>query len=237
MSSPIIRVQDLQVYYGAIHALKGLNFHVNKGEVVSLIGANGAGKTTTLRALSGLVPVSGKIELNGQDLTVVPTHKRVNLGLAQSPEGRGVFPQMTVLENLLMGAYSRKDKENIPKDLEYNYKLFPLLKERQWQMAGTLSGGEQQMLAIARALMCKPEVLLLDEPSLGLAPLIISHIFNIVKQLNEEGMTVLLVEQNARLALKISHRAYVLETGKIILEDTGANLLKNDEVRKAYLGV
>ena len=237
MSSPILAVQDLQVYYGAIHALKGISFHVNKGEVISLIGANGAGKTTTLRALSGLVPCSGKITLNDQDLISVPAYRRVNLGLAQSPEGRGVFPQMSVLENLLMGAYSRKDQSQIKKDLEQNYVLFPLLKERQWQMAGTLSGGEQQMLAIARALMCKPQVLLLDEPSLGLAPLIISHIFSILKKLNEEGMTILLVEQNARLALKISHRAYVLETGKIVLEDSGANLLKNDEVRKSYLGV
>jgi len=183
------------------------------------------------------VPCSGKITLNDQDLISVPAYRRVNLGLAQSPEGRGVFPQMSVLENLLMGAYSRKDQSQIKKDLEQNYVLFPLLKERQWQMAGTLSGGEQQMLAIARALMCKPQVLLLDEPSLGLAPLIISHIFSILKKLNEEGMTILLVEQNARLALKISHRAYVLETGKIVLEDSGANLLKNDEVRKSYLGV
>jgi branched-chain amino acid transport system ATP-binding protein len=237
MSTPIISAENLNVYYGSIQALKGITFHVNKGEIVSLIGANGAGKTTTLRALSGLVSAQGKIELHGKDLTTVPTHQRVTLGIAQSPEGRGVFPQMSVQENLEMGAYHRTDKAGIKKDYDMCLELFPRIKERLWQMAGTLSGGEQQMLAICRALMCKPEILLLDEPSLGLAPLIVNQIFEIVTKLNQDGMTILLVEQNARLALRISHRAYVLETGRVVMQDTGINLLNNDEVRKAYLGV
>jgi branched-chain amino acid transport system ATP-binding protein len=236
-TEPMLKVEDLQVFYGSIHALKGVSFHVNKGEVISLIGANGAGKTTTLRALSGIVPASGKVTLNNKDLLSVPAYKRVTLGIAQSPEGRGVFPQMSVLENLEMGAYSRSDSAGIRKDLEMCFELFPRLKERIAQMAGTLSGGEQQMLAICRALMCKPQLLLLDEPSLGLAPLIVAQIFEIVKKLNQEGMTILLVEQNARLALKVSHRAYVLETGKIVLADSAKNLLNNDEVRRSYLGV
>ncbi|MGE5086082.1 MAG: ABC transporter ATP-binding protein [Bacillota bacterium] len=237
MKSPLIAAENLSVFYGSIQALKSVTFHVDRGEIVSLIGANGAGKTTTLRALSGLVPSEGKITLNNRDLKAVPTYERVKLGMAQSPEGRGVFPQMSVLENLEMGAYSRNDKAGIKKDFDMCMELFPRLKERLWQMAGTLSGGEQQMLAISRALMCKPEILLLDEPSLGLAPLIVAQIFEIVKKLNQEGMTILLVEQNARLALKASHRAYVLETGRIVMQDTGANLLSNDEVRKSYLGV
>lgn len=237
MSSVLLNVENLEVHYGSIHALKGLNFKVNAGEVVSLIGANGAGKTTTLRAISGLVPVRGKIDFSGKDLVSVPTHQRVSLGIAQSPEGRGVFPQMSILENLEMGAYSRSDKAQIKTDLEMCFELFPRLKERLQQMAGTLSGGEQQMLAISRALMCKPTMLLLDEPSLGLAPLIVAQIFEIVKKLNQEGMTILLVEQNARMALKISHRAYVLETGRIVMTDSAQNLLKNDEVRKSYLGI
>lgn len=235
--SNLLKVENLQVYYGSVHAIKGIDFHIDKGEVVSLIGANGAGKTTTLRAISGLLPTQGKILFKGQDIVSVPTHKRVHLGIAQSPEGRGVFPQMTVHENLEMGAYSRNDNAQIKVDLEMCFDLFPRLKERIWQAAGTLSGGEQQMLAISRALMCKPELLLLDEPSLGLAPLVVAQIFDIVKKLNQNGMTVLLVEQNARMALKYSHRAYVLETGNIILQDSAANLLANDEVRKAYLGV
>lgn len=237
MSSVLLNVENLEVYYGSIHALKGLNFTVNAGEVVSLIGANGAGKTTTLRAISGLVPVQGKIEFSGKNLVTVPTHQRVSLGIAQSPEGRGVFPQMSIYENLEMGAYSRSDKAQIKTDLEMCFDLFPRLKERIHQMAGTLSGGEQQMLAISRALMCKPKMLLLDEPSLGLAPLIVAQIFEIVKKLNQEGMTILLVEQNARMALKISHRAYVLETGRIVMMDSAQNLLNNDEVRKSYLGI
>ena len=237
MSSALLHVENLEVFYGAIHALKGVSFEVHKGEVVSLIGANGAGKTTTLRALSGLVSAKGAINFKGKDLIQIPTYQRVSLGIAQSPEGRGVFPDMSVRENLEMGAYSRKDKAQILKDFDMCLDLFPRLKERLWQMAGTLSGGEQQMLAISRALMCKPELLLLDEPSLGLAPIIVAQIFEIVKKLNQEGMTILLVEQNARMALKISHRAYVLETGRIVMQDSAQNLLNNDEVRKSYLGV
>ncbi|KYG70414.1 ABC transporter ATP-binding protein [Bdellovibrio bacteriovorus] len=237
MSSPLLTVENLEVFYGSIQALKGVSFYVNEGEVVSLIGANGAGKTTTLRAISGLVPVQGQISFANQNLVKVPTHKRVNLGIAQSPEGRGVFPQMSVYENLEMGAYARSDKAQVKTDLEMCFELFPRLKERIAQMAGTLSGGEQQMLAISRALMCKPKLLLLDEPSLGLAPLIVAQIFEIVKKLNKEGMTILLVEQNARMALKISQRAYVLETGRVVMQDSAQNLLNNDEVRKSYLGV
>lgn len=237
MSSPLLNADQLEVYYGAIHALKGISFQVQAGEIVSLIGANGAGKTTTLRAISGLTPSKGVINFNGQNLANYKSFQRVNLGIAQSPEGRGIFPEMSVLENLEMGAYSRKDKSEIKKDLELCFELFPRLKERIAQIAGTLSGGEQQMVAISRAIMCKPKLLLLDEPSLGLAPLIVAQIFEILKKLNQEGMTILLVEQNARMALKISHRAYVLETGKIVLEDSATNLLNNDEVRKSYLGV
>lgn len=237
MSSPLLAVDNLEVFYGSIQALKGISFVVNNGEVVSLIGANGAGKTTTLRAISGLVPVTGQISFSGKNLNSIPTFQRVSLGIAQSPEGRGVFPQMSVFENLEMGAFSRSDKSEIKKDLEMCFELFPRLKERIHQMAGTLSGGEQQMLAISRALMCKPKMLLLDEPSLGLAPLVVAQIFEIVKKLNKEGMTILLVEQNARMALKISHRAYVLETGRIVMQDSAQNLLNNDEVRKSYLGV
>lgn len=233
---PLLSVRNLEVFYGAIHALKGISFEVYQGEIISLIGSNGAGKTSTLRAISGLAEARGEIEMEGQSLLKVPAHERVLSGLAQSPEGRGIFPNLTVWENLQMGAYSRKDK-NVQKDLDHCYELFPRLKERSQQLAGTMSGGEQQMLAISRALMCKPKLLLLDEPSLGLAPIIVAQIFDIVKMLNNEGMTVLLVEQNANQALKISHRAYVLETGRITLSDTGAALLSNDEVRKSYLGV
>lgn len=237
-SSPrLLNVKDLNLYYGVIHAIKGISFHVHRGEIVSLIGANGAGKTSTLRALSGITPSTGTIELNGQCLQSIPPHQRVKLGLAQSPEGRGIFAPLTVFENLEMGAYSRSDKAGIAKDFEECFQLFPRLKERRHQIAGTLSGGEQQMLAISRALMCKPELLLLDEPSLGLAPIIVAQIFEIIKKLNSEGMTILLVEQNARMALKIAHRAYVLETGKICLEGKGSDLLTNDEVRRSYLGI
>lgn len=235
--NPLLDVKDLRVSYGSIEALKGVSFKVFQGEIISLIGANGAGKTTTLRALSGIVDASGEAFLKGQNLLKTPAHLRVKLGMAQSPEGRGIFPQMTVLENLELGYYSRSDKTEIKRDLDYCYELFPRVKERQKQMAGTLSGGEQQMLAICRALMCKPEILLLDEPSLGLAPLIVAQIFEIIQRLNREGKTILLVEQNARMALKISKRAYVLETGKIKLEGTGADLLANDDVRRSYLGV
>lgn len=237
MSSPLLKVENLDVFYGSIHALKGVSFEVLRGEIVSLIGANGAGKTTTLRAISGIVPCTGSLQFKDQNLKNVSTFCRVGLGIAQSPEGRGVFPQMSVLENLEMGAYSRSDKAQIKRDLDMCFELFPRMKERISQMAGTLSGGEQQMLAISRALMAKPELLLLDEPSLGLAPLIVAQIFDIVKKLNQEGMTILLVEQNARMALKISNRAYVLECGRMVMQDTAQNLLNNDVVRKSYLGV
>lgn len=237
MSSPLLKVENLDVFYGSIHALKGISFEVNQGEVVSLIGANGAGKTTTLRAISGTIPCNGQLHFKDQNLKTVPTFRRVGLGIAQSPEGRGVFPQMSVLENLEMGAYTRSDKTEIKKDLDMCLELFPRMKERLTQLAGTLSGGEQQMLAISRALMAKPQLLLLDEPSLGLAPLIVAQIFDIVKKLNQEGMTILLVEQNARMALKISHRAYVLECGRMVMQDTAQNLLNNDVVRKSYLGI
>lgn len=237
MNTPLLSIKNLEVFYGSIHALKGLDFHINQGEVISLIGSNGAGKTSTLRAISGLVENKGEILFKNEEISKLPSHLRVTRGLAQSPEGRGVFPQMTILENLEMGAYTRKDRAGIKKDLEMCFELFPRMKERIWQMAGTLSGGEQQMLAICRALMCKPSLLLLDEPSLGLAPLVVAQIFEIVKKLNAEGLTVLLVEQNARMALKISHRAYVLETGKIVMQDKAEALLHNDEVRKSYLGI
>jgi len=233
----MLDVKDLHVYYGSIHALKGMTFHVNQGEIVSLIGANGAGKTTTLRAISGIVDSKGDILLESKSLKAVKAYQRVSLGLAQSPEGRGVFPQMTVLENLEMGAYHRKDKAEIKSDLEMCFGLFPRLKERIKQISGTMSGGEQQMLAISRALMAKPKILLLDEPSLGLAPLIVTQIFEIIKKLNSQGMTILLVEQNARMALKVSHRAYVIETGKVIMEGRGLDLLNDDSVRRSYLGV
>lgn len=233
----ILTVEKLEVFYGAIQALRGISFHVSEGEVVSLIGANGAGKTTTLRAVSGLVESKGSMSFLNHDLQVVPSFKRVTLGLAQSPEGRGVFPAMSVRENLEMGAYFRRDNTEIGKDMEKCFGLFPRLKEREKQTAGTLSGGEQQMLAISRALMARPKLLLLDEPSLGLAPLVVAQIFEIVQKVNKDGMTVLLVEQNARMALKIAHRAYVLETGSITLEGRGSDLLNDDNVRRSYLGV
>lgn len=233
----MLKVSNLKVNYGAIKGLKGISFHINKGEIVSLIGSNGAGKTTTLRALSGIVESEGNIEFKGNEISKIPSHLRVTLGIAQSPEGRGIFPQMTVQENLELGAYTRNDKEQIQKDYNRCLELFPRIKERLWQLAGTLSGGEQQMVSICRAIMCKPDLLLLDEPSLGLAPLIVSQIFEIVKQLNSEGMTILLVEQNAKQSLMISHRAYVLETGLITLEGSGKDLLSNDEVRRSYLGI
>ena len=233
----ILQVRDLKVSYGSIQAIKGISFDVNKGEIVSLIGANGAGKTTTLRALSGLLSCSGSIMLKGEEISRVPPYLRTPKGLSQSPEGRGVFPEMSIFENLEMGAYCRSDRAGIAKDIENCFTLFPRLKERRTQPAGTLSGGEQQMLAISRALMAKPDVLLLDEPSLGLAPRIVAQIFEIVQKVNSEGMTVLLVEQNARMALKVSHRAYVLETGLITLQGSGQDLLNNDDVRRSYLGV
>ncbi|MES2855423.1 MAG: ABC transporter ATP-binding protein [Bdellovibrionota bacterium] len=232
----LLVVNDLNVRYGGIHALKGVSFEVRKGETVSLIGANGAGKTTTLRAVSSILPFTGSVTFDGKSVAGEAPHKIVARGLAHSPEGRGVFPNLTVMENLEMGAYIRKDRDGIEKDLQHSFELFPRLKERIQQKAGTLSGGEQQMLAMCRALMSKPRLLMLDEPSLGLAPLIVAQIFEIIKKLNSEGMTILLVEQNARMALKVSDRAYVVETGKITLSGTGAQLLDDQRVIDSYLG-
>ena len=234
----ILDVNDLNVYYGGIHAIKNISFNIKKGEIVSLIGANGAGKTSTLHAISGLVPIkSGEISLNGENVTNIEAHKLVSLGMAHVPEGRIIFTELTVLENLEMGAYTRNDTEQIKEDINHMFTLFPRLAERKKQLAGTMSGGEQQMLAMARALMSSPSLLLLDEPSMGLAPLLVQEIFNIIEKINkEENVTVLLVEQNANMALSIADRGYVLETGKIILEGTGKELLSNPEIKKAYLG-
>ncbi len=237
MKKTILNVENLNVFYGGIHALKDISFSVGEGEIVSLIGANGAGKTTSLRAVSGIVPFTGNINFDGHDLKKYKAHQLVNLGIAHSPEGRGIFPNLTVMENLEMGAYSRKDKASeIKKDYEHCFSLFPRMKERLRQKAGTLSGGEQQMLAISRALMARPKLLMLDEPSLGLAPLIVAQIFDIIRMVNKEGTTILLVEQNARMALKISDRAYCVETGKITLKGTGQELLNDPQVVSAYLG-
>ncbi|MDZ4676524.1 MAG: ABC transporter ATP-binding protein [Oligoflexia bacterium] len=238
MSESVLSVKNIRVKYGNIEALKGVSFEVNKGEIISLIGANGAGKSTTLRTISGLLkPVSGEILFEGKPIHGMKAHEIVRLGLLQSPEGRGIFANLTVLENLEMGAYTRKDsKAEINKDLEYVYSLFPRVKERLKQQAGTLSGGEQQMLAMSRALMGKPKLLLLDEPSLGLAPQIVDTIFNIIRKINKEGTTILLVEQNAHQALNVSHRGYVVETGEIVLTGPGKELLTNSKVREAYLG-
>lgn len=231
----LLEVEDINVHYGKIAALKGMSIQVDEGEIVSLIGANGAGKTTTLKTISGLRPLtSGRILFNGQDISKTPGHKRVLLGIGQSPEGRGVFPGMTVQENLLMGAYTRKD--DLQADLDEVYELFPRLSERKTQFGGTMSGGEQQMIAIGRALMTKPKVLLLDEPSMGLAPMLIAQIFDIIREINKRGTTVLLVEQNAQQALKLSDRAYVLETGRVVQSARGADLLNDPKVRAAYLG-
>ena len=233
----MLEIKDLYVRYGMIEAIKGISFEVRDGEIVTLIGSNGAGKTTTMHAISGLLkPASGSIMLDGVELTKTPNHKIVSMGLAQVPEGRRVFAQQTVEENLLLGAYARKDKAGIQKDLEHAYDLFPRLLERKKQLAGTLSGGEQQMLAMARALMSRPKILLMDEPSMGLSPLLVKEIFHIIQDINKDGTTILLVEQNAKMALAIADRAYVLETGKISLEGTGEELSASEEVRKAYLG-
>jgi len=231
----LLEIKDINVHYGKIAALKGISIEVNEGEIVSLIGANGAGKTTTLKTISGLRPLtSGQIIFNGQDISKTPGHKRVQLGIGQSPEGRGVFPGMTVQENLLMGAYTRSG--DLQPDLDEVYELFPRLAERKTQFGGTMSGGEQQMIAIGRALMTKPKVLLLDEPSMGLAPMLIAQIFSIIKEINSRGTTVLLVEQNAQQALKLSDRAYVLETGRVVKSAPGVELLNDPGVRAAYLG-
>ena len=235
---PMLEVNDLHTYYGNIHALKGISLTVEQGEIVTLIGGNGAGKTTTLRTITGLIkPSQGHVLLNGEDLTPYKAHDIVYKGVAMIPEGRGIFARLTVDENLDLGAYTRKDRCQIGADLEKVYSLFPRLKERRKQVAGTLSGGEQQMLAIGRALMAHPRLLLLDEPSMGLAPILVEGIFNTVKDINKEGTTVLLVEQNALMALSIAQRGYVLQTGQIVLQDTAANLQANELVQKAYLGV
>ena len=232
-----LEVQELDVYYGAVHALKGISVHADAGEIVTLIGANGAGKTTLLRTISGLVPArSGRVLFEGRDITKVPAHEIVALGISQSPEGRMVFANLSVEDNLELGAYRRKDRAGIRNDRDAMYQLFPRLLERRKQLSGTLSGGEQQMLAIARALMSRPRLLLLDEPSLGIAPLLVRDIFKNIVEINRRGVTVLLVEQNAHMALSIARRGYVLETGNVVLEDDAAKLAANDEVRAAYLG-
>ena len=234
--SVILEVKNLEVSYGKIKAVKGISFDVGQGEVVSLIGTNGAGKTTTLRTISGLLrPSKGSITFEGQDITKVPPHQIVTLGIAHSPEGRRIFPQLTVEENLLLGAFSRKDK-GIADDLQAAYELFPILSERSRQPAGTFSGGEQQMLAMGRAMMSRPKLMMLDEPSMGLSPLMMKRIMSTVKTLQAQGTTVLLVEQNAQAALRLATKGYVLEVGKIVLQGTGPELLASDEVRKAYLG-
>ena len=235
----LLEVQDLHVHYGRIEAIKGISFHVAEGEIVTLIGANGAGKTTTLKTVSGVRPVtSGSGVFVGQNITAMPPHRRVELGLCQAPEGRGIFPGMTVLENLDMGAYTRRDRKSAEfrSDIDRVFELFPRLQERRTQTGGTMSGGEQQMLAIARALMARPRVLLLDEPSMGLAPMIVQQIFEIITEINQQGTTVLLVEQNAQQALQRAHRAYVLETGLIVRADEAKVLLGDESVRAAYLG-
>jgi branched-chain amino acid transport system ATP-binding protein len=233
-----LEIKDLHVHYGKIEAIKGISVTVNEGEIVTLIGANGAGKTTMLKTISGLRPVSsGQIIFNGEDISKMPAHKRADLGLAQAPEGRGIFVGMSVLENLEMGKYNRKNrKAEMSEDLEKVFHLFPRLKERISQVGGTLSGGEQQMLAIGRALMARPKVLLLDEPSMGLAPLMIANIFNIITEINKTGVTILLVEQNAQQALQRAHRAYVLEVGHVVKEAKASDLLNDPAVRAAYLG-
>ena len=233
----MLEVRDLQVYYGMIHAIKGISFDVNQGEVIALIGANGAGKTTTLHTITGLLaPKSGSVLFEGKDITKVPAHKIVSMGMAHVPEGRRVFAELSVYENLKMGAYTRKDKKEIEESLANVYKRFPRLEERKNQMAGTLSGGEQQMLAMGRALMSKPKIILMDEPSMGLSPIIVNEIFDIIRAVSESGTSVLLVEQNAKKALSISDRAYVLETGTITMSGKAKDLLEDEAVKKAYLG-
>ena len=232
----ILKVEGINVYYGAIHAIKDISFEVNQGEIVTLIGANGAGKTTTLQTISGLLHTrTGSITFQGQNITNIRADKLVSRGLAQVPEGRRVFLQMSVQENLEMGAYTQP-QAGVPKDLEMVFELFPRLKERRNQVAGTLSGGEQQMLAMGRAMMSHPKLLMLDEPSMGLAPLLVEQIFEIIKNLNKQGSTILLVEQNAQMALSVAHRCYVLETGKIVTTGTGEELIRSPEIKKAYLG-
>nr|WP_308625994.1 ABC transporter ATP-binding protein [uncultured Eisenbergiella sp.] len=233
----MLTVENLNVYYGMIHALKGLSFHVDEGEIVALIGANGAGKTTTLQTVSGILPAkSGSINFQGKEISSVPGNQIVKLGMSHVPEGRRMFSNLTVYENLMMGAYTRKDKKEIAETLEMVYERFPRLRERTRQLAGTLSGGEQQMLAMGRALMAQPRIILMDEPSMGLSPLFVTEIFNIITEVNKQGVTILLVEQNAKKALSIANRAYVLETGKIVNEGDARALLDDESIKKAYLG-
>ena len=237
MSAPLLSIRDLVVHYGVIRALSGISLEVPEGRIVALIGANGAGKSTTLRAISGLVrPTSGTVSFQGRSLAGLASHEIVALGVAQAPEGRGIFLNLTVRENLDLGAYLRRDRAGVDADRERAFGLFPILRERQAQVSGTLSGGEQQMLAVARALMSRPSLLLLDEPSLGLAPQVVDRIFQVIQEINEAGVSLLLVEQNANMALQVAHHAYVLETGSIVMQGTGRELLASPEVRKAYLG-
>ena len=237
MAETMLKIDNIHVYYGAIHALKGVSLEVRKSEIVTLIGANGAGKSTTLRTVSGLLaPKSGAITFLGENIAGTPAHEIVKHGISQVPEGRRIFAEMSVQENLELGAFTRKDKDGVAKDFDLVYRRFPRLEERRKQQAGTLSGGEQQMLAMGRALMSRPQLLLLDEPSMGLAPLLIKEIFSIIEDINREGTTVLLVEQNANMALSIAHRAYVMETGRITLQGAAKDLAASEDVRKAYLG-
>ncbi len=234
----LLEVNNVHTYYGKIHALKGISLTVDEGEVVCLIGGNGASKTTTLRTISGLLnPRQGSITFRGENLAIYPAHNLISKGIAMVPEGRGVFAKLTVTENLELGAYYRNDKEGIQKDIQYVFSLFPRLKERHKQLAGTMSGGEQQMLAMGRALMSRPRLLLLDEPSMGLAPVLVETIFDIIKTINKEGVTILLVEQNAHMALQVGHRGYVLQTGEIVISDSAKALQQNPTVQKAYLGI
>jgi branched-chain amino acid transport system ATP-binding protein len=235
--TPVLVIDDIHTFYGSIEALKGISIEVNEGEIVTLIGANGAGKSTTLRSISGIVPPrTGRILFNGREIQGLPGHVVAEIGIAQSPEGRRIFPRMTVLENLEMGAFTRRDAKGIQEDLDRVYSLFPRLKERERQKGGTMSGGEQQMLAIGRALMAQPKLLLLDEPSLGLAPVIVDRIYEVVREINKQGTTIVLVEQNANYALDVSSRGYVLETGHVVLSDTSQNLRNDERVQAAYLG-
>ena len=234
----MLEIENLHVYYGGIHALKGISLEVAEGKIVTLIGANGAGKSTTLRTISGIVrPREGQITFKGKDIMGLPAYEIVEMGISMVPEGRRVFTNLTALENLLVGAHARRDPEGVQRDLDWVFELFPILKERASQSAGTLSGGEQQMLAVGRALMSRPRLLLMDEPSLGLAPYLVKEVFRTIRQLHDEGTTILLVEQNARAALRIADYAYILETGEIVLQGAGKELIRDDNVRKAYLGV
>lgn len=236
-SNPLLKVESIHAYYGNIHALHGISLHIDQGEIVTLIGSNGAGKTTIIRSISGIMhPREGSILLDGQPIHNVPAHALVSKGISQSPEGRRIFPRLTVVDNLEMGAFHRNDRAGIKADMEMVFGLFPRLKERTKQYAGTLSGGEQQMLAMARALMARPRLLLLDEPSMGLAPVLVENIFEIIQRINAEGMTVLLVEQNALMALEVANRGYVLQSGRIVLADQADKLIQNEMVRKVYLG-